>query len=219
MNDSVKLSLYIEQNYPVKHINSIVNRKPRYGVGINDANYTTQPRVEGKQLIDPAYDAWQGMIRRAYSNKLHDKHPTYKNVKVCNEWLIFSNFRKWWLNNYKEGWQLDKDLLCGNDKIYSPETCIYIPQWLNKFITGHDNARGAYKIGVSFHNLIGKYQACCNNPLHKRQESIGYYDNEDVAHLAYKTRKLEILKELKEDIDSIDTRLYPSIKLLIENRE
>ena len=111
----VELSIFIEANYPSNNL-SIAMRKPRVGVGINDARYMTTPIVDGKQVVDPAYMAWFNMLKRAYDPKFHEKQPTYSDVTVCKDWHSFSAFRAWWLDNYREGEQLDKDLLGSGTK-------------------------------------------------------------------------------------------------------
>ena len=55
---------------------SINQRKPIYGIGINDAAYITQPRFKGKRLICPFYKKWKGIIERCYCDKTQKKHPT-----------------------------------------------------------------------------------------------------------------------------------------------
>ena len=70
------------------------------GVGINDADYEVQKYtvVSGKRKriwICPYYITWTHMLQRCYSEKSQLKHPTYKGCTVCDEWLIFSNFKTW----------------------------------------------------------------------------------------------------------------------------
>ena len=69
------------------------------------------------------YVAWDAMLQRCYDDKLHKRHPSYKDCTVCEEWLNFQNFAKWFNDNNIDGCQLDKDLLIKGNKIYSPETC------------------------------------------------------------------------------------------------
>ena len=112
-----------------------------YGVGVNDAPYCTQPRIDGKQVRCPAYSAWTNILKRAYSAKFHASRPTYSDVKVCDGWRSFSNFRSWWLDHHVDEFALDKDLL-SDAGIYSPETCIFVPAWLNSFTADCGASRG-----------------------------------------------------------------------------
>ncbi len=94
MNKSkeVEQSEYIKKNCPTNN-QGISHRKPIFGVGLNDADYATNPVINGKQIQCPAYKAWRSMVSRSYSAVYHNKRPTYTDVKVCDGWLLFSNFR------------------------------------------------------------------------------------------------------------------------------
>ena len=75
------------------------------GVGVNDAGYRVAikerlPCSNGKRIqkevwMCPYYSKWKSMLVRCYSTKYHQRRPTYKDCSVCNDWLLFSNFRKW----------------------------------------------------------------------------------------------------------------------------
>lgn len=49
-----------------------------------------------------SYSVWVNMIRRCYSEEYKEKHVTYKNVTCCDEWLNYTNFKKWYDANYYE---------------------------------------------------------------------------------------------------------------------
>ena len=108
--------------------------KRLYGVGSCDVDFPILLIFEGKRVLCPAYTTWQNMLRRCYYTK---NHTNYSRAIVCDEWHKFSNFLEWWKNNFVEGFELDKDfksLLIFNDtstKLYSPETCQFVPKWLN----------------------------------------------------------------------------------------
>ena len=184
------------------------------GVGINDAPYCTKPVVDGKKVVCPAYMAWNNMLTRAYSTKYHAKHPTYSGVTVCDDWHLFMSFREWWLGNYADGFALDKDIL-SDDGVYSPETSIFVPAWLNLFTTDSGAARGDCQIGVYFERRRGRFVALCRNPMSKKQEYLGLFDTPEAAHLAWRTRKLELALELKPKMDSIDQRIYDRVVEII----
>lgn len=195
---------------------SLAKRGLVFGVGVNDAPYQTQPIINGKQVACPAYKAWTNILTRVYSNKYHAKQPTYSGVKVCDEWHSFMSFRAWWMENQVDGWQLDKDIL-SDSREYSPETSLFVPRWLNSFITDSGAARGAYPIGVYFDRGRGKFEAQCSNPMSKKTEHLGYFSTPEEAHLAWLTRKLELALELKPNMDEIDQRIYPRVVEIINN--
>lgn len=93
------------------------------------------------KLNKKAYKLWVHVLERCYDEKLLNKFPKYRDVTVCEEWLNFQNFANWYEQTYpkdKENikFELDKDLLQQGveNKIYSPETAIWIPHNLNSFL-------------------------------------------------------------------------------------
>lgn len=97
-----------------------------YGVGIiGDGPYLI--RVNG--ILTDTYVAWRGMLERAYCDKLHAKHPTYKECEVCEEWQYYQTFAAWYEENYPkdgENYALDKDIKVEGNKLYSPDTCLFV---------------------------------------------------------------------------------------------
>lgn len=167
-------------------------RKPIYGVGVNDADYYTQKRVNGKFVSCRFYKTWQDMLKRCYYKKYQEERPTYKGCSVCDEWLVFSNFRNWMENQYWYMMELDKDLLFKGNKVYSPETCIFVSRQLNSFTKEHDATKRDYPVGVKLHKQSGKFQSRCNNPFTAKREHLGYFDCAKEAHKAWKARKHEL---------------------------
>ena len=210
-----ELSLWIEASYPISGRGN--PRKPRYGVGINDADYMTTPTVDGAVLCDPAYRAWYSMLQRAYDKKLHDRQQTYSDVTVCKEWHSFSAFRAWWLASYREGWQLDKDLLVVGNKEYGPDVCVYIPSRLNNFTADCGASRGELPIGVSLCKKTGKYQSQCNNPITGKRHGLGRFTTREAAHEAWLRYKLALALEIKPLMDSIDKRIYHNTVTIINS--
>jgi hypothetical protein len=76
------------------------------------------------------YIIWCSMVRQVFDKKYHETHPTYANTLICDEWANFQVWGDWFDKNHIDGWQLDKDIL--GDKIYSPETCCFLPQEINQ---------------------------------------------------------------------------------------
>lgn len=186
-----------------------------YGIGINDANYTLKmmeelPKVDGKRKQKliwqcPFYLRWVHMLRRCYCTKYLKEHPTYEGCKVCDEWLTFSNFKMWMNNQDWVGKELDKDIL-GDGKIYSPNTCCFIDQATNKFLTSNNSRRGKYKIGVTFHKRDKVFVAqCCYYLYDERKyknKHLGYFDTEKAAYeawLLFKTKQSKVVAAYQTD--------------------
>jgi hypothetical protein len=105
------------------------NKKTVFGVGfIGYGEYSTRDIK--------AYKCWNRMLERCYSERWHKSKPTYIGCKVCEDWHNYQVFAKWYFENHPQDggdYHLDKDLGCYgmNGKIYSPETCIFVPPEIN----------------------------------------------------------------------------------------
>lgn len=192
---------------------SLAKRKLVLGVGVNDSEFMAEIRIDGKRYVCPAYRAWKHILRRCYCPKFLSKNHTYSGVTVSDEWLLFSNFRKWWIENGASGWQIDKDLLT-DSKVYSSESCIYVPRWLNNFTEDHGIARGEYLIGACYDTRRKCFVSQCSNP-EGGTAYVGSYATQQEAHDAWMARKIEIATKLKPYMDNIDGRIYNRVITII----
>ena len=130
--------------------------------------------------------------------KYQEKEPTYKECTVCTEWHNFQAFAEWYENNYyeipNESMSLDKDILFKGNKIYSPETCVFVPKNINSLFTKCDKSRGNDPIGAH-QSPSGNYQVQCNNVNGKRIY-LGTYSNKEEAFRVYKRYKEKVIKEV-----------------------
>jgi hypothetical protein len=166
------------------------------GVGVNDANYVTKPRINGERVVCLFYLAWQNMLMRCYDPKYLAKYPTYIGCSVVPEWLSFMTFRAWMVGQDWQGRELDKDLLFPGNKVYGPETCVFISHGLNVFTTGSAAARGEFPIGVYWDKQSGRFRAKCSNPFSGKREHLGYFTCPDAAHEAWRKRKHELALQI-----------------------
>lgn len=178
-----------------------------HGVGINDAEYAVSryETVGGKNKrvwTCPFYLKWNGMLYRCYSKKFHLKQPSYASCSTVEEWHRFTSFRTWMEKQDWEGKELDKDLLIRGNKIYGPDTCLFISKSVNSFLVERQNHRGQWPIGVSWQAREGKFAAQCNEFLTGKRKHLGYYQNPDDAHrawLEYKKCQIKDLIEQEQD--------------------
>jgi len=71
------------------------------------------------------YRIWCG-IKNRITNPNVPEHPRYggKGVKICNEWMTFTNFHEWAINNgYSENLTIDRVDVEGN---YEPNNCRWV---------------------------------------------------------------------------------------------
>ena len=175
-------------------------------------------KENGKQT--KVYSTWKNMLTRCYDNKCHEKYPTYKGCIVCEEWHNFQNFAEWYEENYytvdNEKMHLDKDILIKHNKIYSPETCIFVPERINTLFTKCDKLRGGHYIGVDYHKASNKFRVRCsiydfkNNK--KKLEHLGLYNTQERAFEVYKEFKENYIKQVADYYKNlIPNKLYDAL--------
>lgn len=155
------------------------------------------------------YYVWKAILTRCYDERKRAEWPSYQEVEVCSEWHNFQNFAEWYKANYVEDWFLDKDILVKGNKIYSPETCCFVPAAINSMFTKANSIRGEYPIGVHRPtrrpNLL---VASCNNGTGK-SHVIGRYKTVEEAFSAYKDYKEALIKEVANKYkDLLAPRVY-----------
>lgn len=158
------------------------------GVALNDVDRST---------LLPAYTAWLNMLRRCYDKSHYTKFPTYARCSVCEEWLRFSNFLAWYNEHYRDGYELDKDIIRKGNKVYCPEYCEYVPKKINYLLCKSNGKRGIFPIGVTYKKDRGMFKAYML--INRRQTHLGYFENPDDAFLAYKEAKEAHIKEVAKE--------------------
>lgn len=172
-----------------------------HGVGINDAGYKVSKSLKSaprgaKEWLCPFYSTWCSMLNRCYSKKYQEKKPTYAECSVCEEWLTFSNFKRWMERQDWQGMHLDKDVLNPGNKIYSPENCLFLTPLANTFFSDAKAIRGEHMIGVSFDKSRGKFISNCCNPFTKKRQFLGRFNDELSAHQAWLKAKINHAEEI-----------------------
>lgn len=213
-NGKVEKSIWIRENFPANK-SSKTKRKTVCGVGVNDADYVVNPRISGVRHPCHAYSTWRSMIERCEDQEYKDKHPAYRDAVVCNSWISFMSFRVWYLDNYIDGFDIDKDLLSCGGKVYSPDTCIFIPRWLNTFIS-MDRKDNGLPAGVHFDVSRGKYKATSKDGVNTA--NLGRYASAEEASKAYINFKLEKAMLRKSEIELIADGLYEHLVSYIKKK-
>ena len=213
-----------------KHFKEGVCKNPFYpsvykhgylGIDKNGNVPKTAELKDGKWVITQEYIKWMCMLQRSFDNKLKEKYSTYKNVTCCDRWLCFANFLEDlealkkeynWAENEKLN--LDKDILYKNNKIYSLENCVLVPDYINFLFIKKDTNRGGCPIGVSYHKHSKKYQASCR--VNGKKTGLGLYNTVEEAFNVYKIAKKQEIKRVADDCVlkgyiTQDSRLYKAM--------
>lgn len=198
-----------------------------WGWGINDADYNTHVQItKGRYWTCPIYIKWSGALERTISEAYHAKQPTYVTASVDDRWKYFSAF-KYWSDQQPtwDGCHLDKDILLPGNKIYSPETCCYVPQWLNNLATTSSSKSGL-PLGVSYkpgsENATKVYYTQVGKINGGRYTSRSYTPQE--AHVKYQLAKADQVEAAIEKYsletcyrEDVAEALYQRAETLREN--
>lgn len=171
-----------------------------YGVGINDADYpvTKNEKINGKfkqVWVCPYYKTWLNIFKRCYCKGYQERMPTYKTATVDPEWFSFMAFRSWMVSQIWEGLELDKDILSSGGKVYSKDTCCFIPRRINSVLLINPETRGEYPIGAALTKKTGKYQAVCKD-VNAKAKALGSFITPMQAHGAWQVFKSKIIVEI-----------------------
>lgn len=100
-----------------------------YGVGyVGEGEF--KPSINSK--LTKIYKTWKSMLQRCYDKKCQARQPTYLGCSVVYEWHNFQNFAEWMSKQDYEGKQLDKDIKVKGNKVYGPDTCMFVLPYENK---------------------------------------------------------------------------------------
>ena len=96
----------------------------------------------------------------------------------------------------------------GNE-IYSPKTCIFVPEDINLLFVKRDKKRGKYPIGVS-ELPYNKFRSRCN--VKGKRIHIGVYNTPEEAFIHYKQFKENYIKQVADEYKPyIPKKLYEAM--------
>lgn len=185
-----------------------------YGKGVNNAPYKVVNQVfengnSRQTWMCPYYKKWKDMLKRCYSKPFQKSRGTYKGCEVCDEWLIFTNFKSWMENLDWEGKELDKDIK-GDGKIYSPETCLFVSKRINTFVEWSTNSRSTPR-GVSWCKSKCKFRSYGRKD--GKTVYLGQSDNAEDCHFMWLGHKIQLTKCLLSSDISVHDKIALEIYL------
>lgn len=171
---------------------------------------------EGKKRNTVCWTKWQNMKNRVLS--LYEDFDSYSKTSIHKDWYDFQNFGYFFYTDKyrKDFWHLDKDLLSGEDKIYGPETCCFLPQQLNVALVKEKYKKDS-KLPGGIHFRTDKggqgyYQVSCSTG--KRSNYLKSTLDLEEALMIYKIAKEARIKELAQIWKyQIDPRAYEALMI------
>ena len=178
-----------------------------YGVGIVGEKY---PLENGKQSKE--YNVWVRMLDRCYSTT-NDTRKTYEGCEVTSSFRYFPFFKDWCHNQVgfgEKGFALDKDILVKGNKIYSEDTCCFVPQEINNLFTNKKVKNNLIKTGVLFNERTKRYSVGFSKG--SKTKHLGYFGDEKEAFQAYKQAKEAYIKAVANKWKGkVDPRVYDAL--------
>jgi len=193
------------------------------GIGKNDTKY---PSFCGGK-VTREYNLWRIMLHRC-SNKHRATNKAYADVSCSENFKSYTFFYEWCQKQKgfnskdeigaRKTWHLDKDILVRGNKIYSEDTCVFVPQRINKLLIKSNSARGDQIIGVYWSKRRCVFVAQCSNSDDKHKH-IGHFGTQQEAFQAYKTFKEALIKQVANEYkDQLDLRVYEALMNYEVNR-
>lgn len=172
-------------------ISDTINQESRLwmrGVNIEGYHFHTRLGMLYKNMKD----------RCLVGGSKQKNQPYYANTTMCDEWLGvdgFDNFAQWAStqgNMYQvdergQLFELDKDLLGGNKKQYSFDTCTMLPKAINVALAAN-GSKGYHKTSS------GNYSVRLNK--YGKSVHIGTFDTEKEAKASYRKARKQYIREL-----------------------
>ena len=190
------------------YLNNESDKKDDSGLWL--MTYSIEPHVYRRTR---ASLVWGNMEKRT---TLVANKPESRYHGCTNQFANFQLFAEWCQAQHGymskdcgKFWNLDKDILIHGNKVYSPETCIFVPQTINALlVTKGRNKEKELPVGVHWNTRDKKFQA--NVKAEGKLSFLGYYGNPEEAHKAWQVAKVaEIHRVCTENEDVIN---YPRLR-------
>jgi hypothetical protein len=132
---------------------------------------------------------WANMFKRCYSEAYLKTHESYRGCFVSADWIYFTAFKAWMEQQDWQGKQLDKDLLSKDNKEYGPNTCVFVPPYINTAVGMRKLYDNGFPEGVSPNTATGKLVGSIS--VEGRRVHLGYFTCPKAAHKAWQKAKYE----------------------------
>ena len=174
-------------------------------------------KVDNKSML--SYETWNSMLYRCYNKRKDGQNDSYYGiVEVCKEWHNYQNFAEWYYENFytvgEESMCLDKDTICRDNKIYSPETCVFLPKKLNvAFIKISQD-----KFWINDIRSNGMERFSCQITLNGKQKYLGIFNTkEELIEYKNKIRREHLLNLISEYEEKIPAHITEKLRICVDS--
>lgn len=171
------------------------------GWGINDSTHVVKKgirillpsgKIQQKVVWEcPYYSLWKSVITRSKGVR---PRPCYVNAEVGMCWKYFTSFERWashqgFGENNRNYLHLDKDILYPENKLYSEDTCCFVPRYINNLFLDKPSQREGLPLGTSltesgkyYSQIVVDFKKICSRPepdilsAHKFWQKLKYQD-------------------------------------------
>lgn len=160
-------------------------KRTLFGIGYLGCNDADANRTDNY-----IYSKWSNMMQRCYDEETHKLKPYYALCTAEIEWLNFSNYREWHIENAMGDRKvdLDKDVLVQRNTVYGSETCTLIPHFTNTIF----EERGT-DTNIVLNNDTGKYDVTMS--ILGKKEDVGTFDTEQEAKQGFIAYKQDYIRK------------------------
>lgn len=180
-----------------------------FGVGV-----VGEDKICTDGVLHADYRLWVNILNRCYKRYKRSR-VQYEGCIVSENFKYFPYFRNWCANqkgygsvdDFGHAFAIDKDILVKGNRIYSEDTCCFVPREINNLLNGRKNRNQKLPTGVHLRESSGKYiAAICKDRV---VTHIGVYTTSSEAFEAYKVVKETYIKEVADKWKAqIDPRVY-----------
>lgn len=197
-----------------------------HGWAINDADYKTSV-MHPERWECPIYSRWRSMVDRCKGKPRQSR--AYDECDIDERFKMFSSFLRW---SQEEGFSyenaklahLDKDIRVKGNKIYSPDTCAFVPRGINSLIVDLGKQGGDLPSGVINRKCYRSKKWSFNSMIMDKGKVkyLGVRGTPEECHSLWQSAKAEIIlgliPEYKQFCIDIGIKHHKSVELGLEER-
>lgn len=163
------------------------------------------------EFDNKAYGVWYHILRKVKNDP--------DNNKICEEWKDYNNFLEWYDKNYYsvdgEKMELVKDFFDKENKLYSPDTCIFVPYRIIRLLQGSKaNSNTKLPTGVGKKKNSDTYYSTCAIIKNGKKTTIRHsgFNTPKEAYKQYVKDRKKYIKDVSEAYRyDIPEKLYYAI--------